>query len=83
MMYPPEKGNRNRLQKIFIASTQFNLLFAEYFKKCGNNVLEDYINSLVAEYVKDSGITPEKLIEHIENKYQDYLNSLPADNGNV
>lgn len=82
MLYPPEKRNRHKLQKIFLASTPFNLSFAEYFKKRGNFVLQNYIDSLVGQYIKESGVTPEELIQQIEDKYQEYVNSLSVDDGN-
>lgn len=81
MMYPPEKGNRNKLQRIFLASTPFNLAIAEYFKKRDNFVLQNYIDSLVDQYIIESGVTPEELIQQIEEKYQEYITSLLLDDG--
>jgi len=73
MMYPQGRVNQDKLQKIFIASTPFNMLFMKYFKSKGDDSLEKYIDSLVEEYVKEHNITTGKLIQQIEDKYEEYL----------
>lgn len=76
MMYPPGSESqeyRNKLQKIFIATTPFNRVFADYFKKRGDLTMEKYIDSLLYEYLKNNVLTPEMLIQQIEEEYQKYL----------
>jgi len=73
MMYPPGSGNKDLLQKIFLSATPFNLLLMEYFKQQGNLVLENYMNNLIKEYLDETKITPEQIIEKIEYTYQEYL----------
>jgi hypothetical protein len=79
-MYP-KKGDKHKLQKIFLAFTPFNILFLEYFKKRGNFILEKYIDQLVDQYVRESKITPEELIQQIEEEYKKYVDSLPKQDG--
>lgn len=82
MMYPPGDGNKNILQKIFIAATPFNLLFMEYYKKQGNHVLEEYMNNLIKKYVDETNVTPEQIIQKIEETYQEYLDYLKDNDDN-
>lgn len=83
MMYPPGSGSqeyKNKLQKIFIASSPFNIIFANYLKSQGDLSLERYLNSLVIDYLKDNVLTPEMLIEQIEEEYEKYLLYLELEN---
>lgn len=76
MHYPIGKDgelDKDKLQKIFLAATPFNMIFAEYFKVRGDTRLHKYINSLVVSYINENNITAETLIEQIENTYQAYL----------
>lgn len=84
MMYPPGSESqeyRNKLQKIFIATTPFNTVFANYFKKQGDFTLERYIDSLMYDYFKDNVITSEMIIDQIEEEYKKYLLYLELENG--
>lgn len=65
--------NKDKLQKIFLASTSFNMLFAEHFKRNGDSSLEDYIFGLVEEYLEETGLKPHDIIAQIETAYRAYL----------
>jgi len=76
MQYPKSQQvvlNKDKLQKIFLASTPFNLLFAEYFKRKGDDSLEKYIFELVGTYLTETGYKPQDIIDQIEESYQAYL----------
>ena len=76
MQYPKSQQvvlNKDKLQKIFLATTPFNLLFAEYFKRKGDDSLEKYIFKLVGTYLAETGYKPQDIIDQIEASYQAYL----------
>lgn len=76
MQYPSSQQvilNRDKLQKIFLASSPFNLLFAEYFKRKGDDRLEKYIFTLVEEYIEETGLKAHDIIGQIEAAYEAYL----------
>lgn len=79
MMYPNKNLNIHKLQKIFLAVTPFNMAFADYFSKRGDNTLTEYIDAVVEEYVLETGITPEDLIKQIREEYQAYLLTLVSE----
>jgi len=81
-MYPNKNLNIHMLQKIFLATTPFNMAFADYFSRRGDNTLTEYIDSVIDGYVLETGITPEDLIEQIREEYQTYLLTLPEDGTN-
>jgi len=76
MQYPKSQQvvlNKDKLQKIFLASSPFNLLFAEYFKRRGDDRLEKYIFKMVESYMAETGYKPQDIIDQIEASYQAYL----------
>lgn len=82
MQYPKSQQvilNKDKLQKIFLASSPFNLLFAEYFKRKGDDRLEKYIFDLVEDYIEETGLKAHDIINQIEASYQAYLIETPED----
>lgn len=76
MNYPASQQvilNKDKLQKIFLASTPFNIFFAEYFKRKGDAGLEKYIFSLVDDYIQETGLKSHDIIAQIEAAYEAYL----------
>lgn len=76
MEYPSSQQvilNKDKLQKIFLASSPFNLLFAEHFKRKGDDRLEKYIFALVEEYIQETGLKSHDIIAQIEAAYEAYL----------
>jgi len=82
MQYPKNQQvilNKDKLQKIFLASSPFNLLFAEHFKRKGDDRLEKYIFDLVEDYIEETGLKAHDIINQIEAAYQAYLIETPED----
>lgn len=77
-MMTPE-GTPDELQKLYIAYTPFNVMFREYFARRGNGELVEYFDRLMHTYVRKYQITPEKVIEQIEEKYKEYIDSKQID----
>jgi len=82
MQYPKSQQvilNKDKLQKIFLASSPFNLLFAEHFKRKGDDRLEKYIYDLVEDYIEETGLKSTDIIAQIEAAYQAHLIETPED----
>ena len=75
MMIPEgtHDGNTDLLQKIYFATTPFNLILNKYFQKCGDNKLNEYIDKLAEELVQSHDITSQDIINQIEKQYSEYL----------
>jgi len=75
MMIPEgtRNGNIDLLQKIYYATTPFNLILNRYFQKCGDNKLNDYLDKLAKELVESHNITSQDVINQIEKEYSEYL----------
>jgi hypothetical protein len=71
MMTPD--GTPDELQKLYLAYTPFNVMLREYFGRRGNGELIEYFDRLLHTYVRKYNITPEKIIDQIEEQYKEYL----------
>jgi hypothetical protein len=76
MMTPD--GTPDELQKLYIAYTPFNVMLREHFARKGNGELVEYFDRLLNTYVRKYNITPEKIINQIEEEYKNYLDTKPS-----
>lgn len=71
-MYPP--GDQDKVQKAFLACTPFNLLLSQYFVEIKKDyTLFNYLNDTARDLVEGTTITPQSIIDQIENEYKKYL----------
>lgn len=71
-MYPP--GDQDKVQKAFFACTPFNIMLAQYFVEVKKDyALFNYLNDTAKNLLEETNITPQTIINQIEDQYQKYL----------